>query len=263
VTEFRVDELARKAETSVRNVRVYQERGLLPPPKRVGRNGIYNDAHLRRLRLIRALLNRGYTFATISELLDAWSSGQDLSDIFGFDTALAAPWSDEEPTHHDETSLSAEVGTFDAEDLEKAVRLGLISYDSTGLKVLSPRLLDAGRQLVEAGVPLTVVLGLAENLKVHLDAVARLIFEMFDEHIVRKEPESEEITATLIQLRPLAKLAVDALLSLALTQQSTATLTARADRRAEERPEQHKGDPADERHGPAASPSKTRDDQTS
>jgi DNA-binding transcriptional MerR regulator len=237
VTEFRVDELARKAETSVRNVRVYQERGLLPPPKRVGRAGIYNNAHLRRLRLIRALLDRGYTFATIGELIDAWSAGQDLSDLFEIDSAIAVPWSDEEPALHDTTSLAAEVGTFRPEELEKAIRLGLVSSHDHRLEIPSPRLLDAGRQLVDAGVPLPAVLELAENLKVHLDAVAQLIFDMFQEHVARKEQDAEEVTATLIQLRPLTKMAVDALLSLALTEQSAVALSRRADRRAGERAE--------------------------
>ena len=41
MTEYRIDELAAAAETSVRNVRVYQERGLLAPPRRVGRTGVY------------------------------------------------------------------------------------------------------------------------------------------------------------------------------------------------------------------------------
>jgi DNA-binding transcriptional MerR regulator len=32
MTEYRIDELAREAGTTVRNVRAYQERGLLAPP---------------------------------------------------------------------------------------------------------------------------------------------------------------------------------------------------------------------------------------
>ena len=47
-----IDELARAAGTTVRNVRVYQDRGLLPPPERRGRLGLYGPDHLRRLRLV-------------------------------------------------------------------------------------------------------------------------------------------------------------------------------------------------------------------
>ncbi|MGY2062272.1 MerR family transcriptional regulator, partial [Nocardia gipuzkoensis] len=35
--EFTIDELAREAGTTVRSVRVYHERGVLPPPQVKGR----------------------------------------------------------------------------------------------------------------------------------------------------------------------------------------------------------------------------------
>ena len=64
-TDYRIDELAREAGTTVRNVRAYQDRGLLPPPRRSGRVGLYTDAHLARLRLIGTMLERGYTLGNI------------------------------------------------------------------------------------------------------------------------------------------------------------------------------------------------------
>jgi hypothetical protein len=54
-----IDQLAREAGTTVRNVRAYQERGLLPPPDREGRVGVYGEGHLARLRLIASLAERG------------------------------------------------------------------------------------------------------------------------------------------------------------------------------------------------------------
>ena len=38
--EFTIDELARVAGTTVRNVRAYQDRALLAPPERRGRAGV-------------------------------------------------------------------------------------------------------------------------------------------------------------------------------------------------------------------------------
>ena len=34
--EYTIDELAREAGATVRNIRAYQERGILPPPRRQG-----------------------------------------------------------------------------------------------------------------------------------------------------------------------------------------------------------------------------------
>src|SRR5438477_9887942 len=69
-----IDELAREAGSSVRNVRLYQERGLLPKPRREGRRAVYGRVHVERLKLILELLERGYPIAAIKELIDAWES---------------------------------------------------------------------------------------------------------------------------------------------------------------------------------------------
>ncbi|MBA4281726.1 MAG: MerR family transcriptional regulator, partial [Ralstonia sp.] len=97
--EFTIDELARAAETTVRNVRSYQDRGLIDPPERRGRVGIYTQAHLGRLKLINHLLGRGYTLSNIQELLKAIVEGHDLRSILGLESAIASPWSDESPKH--------------------------------------------------------------------------------------------------------------------------------------------------------------------
>src|SRR3546814_10999745 len=76
--EYTIDELARVAGTTVRNVRAYQDRGLLSPPERRGRVGIYTGEHLRRLQLVNQLLGRGYTIANIQELFDGLEKGQQL-----------------------------------------------------------------------------------------------------------------------------------------------------------------------------------------
>ena len=71
MAEYRINDLADASGVSVRNIRVYQDRGLLPAPTIRGRTGWYSDEHLVRLNLISRMLERGYTFATISELLHA------------------------------------------------------------------------------------------------------------------------------------------------------------------------------------------------
>src|ERR1700744_4455356 len=78
--EYRIEDLARLAGTTTRNIRVYRDRGLLPPPSRVGRIALYNDTHLTRLRLITSMLDRGYNIAHVREMLSAWEEGKDLGD---------------------------------------------------------------------------------------------------------------------------------------------------------------------------------------
>ena len=86
--EYRIDDLARLAGTTTRNVRVYRDRGLLHPPLRVGRIALYNDTHLTRLRLVTSMLNRGYNIAHVQEMLGAWEQGKDLGDVLGLESAI-------------------------------------------------------------------------------------------------------------------------------------------------------------------------------
>lgn len=81
--EYRIDDLARLAGTTTRNIRVYRDRGLLPPPLRVGRIALFNDTHLTRLRLITSMLDRGYNLAHVQEMLSAWEQGKNLGDVLG------------------------------------------------------------------------------------------------------------------------------------------------------------------------------------
>lgn len=230
MTEYRVDELARAADTSVRNVRVYQERGLLPPPRRVGRTGVYTEAHLARLRLIRLLLQRGYTFATIGELIDAWSAGQGIADLLGLDDAIAAPWTDETPEVRNWGTLFDVFSEGTPDDLQRAAALGLVSVEGDEILVPSPRLLEAGAQLVEAGVPLKAVLDLAEGLQSRMNEVARLMFRMFGSHVAAEGRSGTAVAEALMRLRPLAKEAIDAMLSMALERESQRLLEQRAKR---------------------------------
>lgn len=87
--EFRIEELAELGRTTVRNIRVYQEKGLLPPPVRRGRTAWYGEAHRKRLQRITGLLDRGYTFATISELFTAERSGLTVTELIEAESARA------------------------------------------------------------------------------------------------------------------------------------------------------------------------------
>ena len=80
-----VDELATRAALPVRTIREYQTIGLLPPPERRGRVGIYGAAHLARLELIGRLQDRGYSLAGIRDLVGSWRDGADLGEVLGLE----------------------------------------------------------------------------------------------------------------------------------------------------------------------------------
>jgi DNA-binding transcriptional MerR regulator len=225
--EYRIDELARRAETTVRNVRVYQDRGLLAPPRRDGRVGIYTDAHLARLRLIGQLLRRGYTFATIGEMLAVWERGGNLAEILDLESAVGHPWSDEIPGHVTGEQLRESFGAQDsAENRARAVALGILEPDGERYRVPSPRLLSAGIEMVTAGLTLPAVLDLAERLRVHVDSAAHDMAATVAGHVVTSRlrdgtlpgADIAEVAVIVRRLRPLAQIVLDAMLAQAMSQ---------------------------------------------
>lgn len=94
--EYRIEGLAYASGASVRTIRAYQDRGLLPRPERRGRANVYDGTHLARLRQIAELLDRGYTLASIKELLEAWDAGRGLGGVLGLAAEVQGPWTDEE-----------------------------------------------------------------------------------------------------------------------------------------------------------------------
>ncbi|MFG1932566.1 MerR family transcriptional regulator [Mycobacterium sp. NPDC048908] len=115
LAEYRLDELARASGVSARNIRAYRERGLLDPPRRVGRSAYYDDYHLSQLKTINQLLRRGFTSAHIAEFFTSMRQGADLADILGIQRAVLGPRSDEAPSP---APSDAGAGRLDAESDE-------------------------------------------------------------------------------------------------------------------------------------------------
>jgi len=237
--EYRIDELAERADTTVRNVRAYQDRGLIPPPRRQGRVGLYSEEHLARLRLIGELLDRGYTLGNIGELADAWEQGQDIGVLLGFEAALAAPWSDEVSVLVPVDELIARFnGTVDAETLEEAGRLGVVELEGELVRVNSPRLLEAGAALVEAGVPLQAVVDHGRALRADIERIAERFVDLAVSEIIDPlgtpipAEDLPRLTELVTRLRPMAERVVDAELARAMDRFVAARLGESMERRA-------------------------------
>ncbi|MCX4999832.1 MerR family transcriptional regulator [Streptomyces longwoodensis] len=70
---MRISELSRRSGVSVTTIKYYLREGLLPPGRQTAATQAeYDDQHLRRLRLVRALTGvRGLSVSTTREVLDA------------------------------------------------------------------------------------------------------------------------------------------------------------------------------------------------
>jgi len=81
--DLTVDELARRAGTTTRNVRAFQTLGLLPHPRLRGRTGLYDREHLDRLEAVLRLQRTGFSLAALGILFDASDRGVTLEQVLG------------------------------------------------------------------------------------------------------------------------------------------------------------------------------------
>jgi DNA-binding transcriptional MerR regulator len=216
VREYRIGELARETGITVRTLRYYQERKLLPPPRRAGRIGWYSQAHVIRLRIIGQLLDRGHTLGGIGELLSAWEQGYDLAALLGLEQAITAPWSDEIPAPVTVADVSALLnGQLTPEILTEAVRLGYIGVEGDRVIHVSRQLLDATTILVREGIPLAAILDAGGELQAGLDKLAVLFVELVSSHVLGRSsapPGADEIARfaeAIERLRPVARTVID------------------------------------------------------
>ena len=232
-----VDEVARRAGTTTRNVRNYQTLGLLPPPTMVGRVGQYDEGHLARLRLVSRLQDQGFSLSGIATLLRAWEEGRGLAEVLGFEQALTDPWSEEGPEKLSAGDL-LELFPEAAENPElaaRAVDLGLVVPEADGFRLPSPSLVRAGAELVDVGVPLAATQDEVAALRADMARVAARFVALFERYVW--EPFAAagmpaerlpEVTDALRRLRPLAAIAVKSALARAMEEAVAASTALQA-----------------------------------
>jgi DNA-binding transcriptional MerR regulator len=182
VGELRVEELARRTDTSVDTIRFYQKRRLLASPRREGRVAWYGTEHLERLLRIRELQGRGFSLAVIRRLLDGELDAADEP----LAAAVAAASQDELLTLDE---LAGRAGVPSAL-LHAVAREGLLvprSRDGEPRFAASDAaIVAAGLQLLEAGLPLAELLALAQRHGEATRAIAEQAVTLFDVHV--REP---------------------------------------------------------------------------
>jgi DNA-binding transcriptional MerR regulator len=225
---YRIEDLAHHSGATVRTIRAYQDRGLLPRPERRGRANVYSDAHLARLRQIADLLDRGYTLASIKELLEAWDAGRGLGGVLGLVAEVDGPWTDEEAVRISRAELDERFGGHpDDTAVADAVELGVLERvpgDEDSFLVPSPQELAVAAELYEAGVPLSAISGHLRELRGQVEHIASRFLEFTSEHVFARylgehpptDADAAEAAALVRRLRPLARQTVDAELARAM-----------------------------------------------
>lgn len=177
--KYRVDELATRCGLSVDTVRYYQTQGLLDQPERDGRVAWYSDEHAERLKRILELKDKGFTLAAIRRLF--------AGELDPADEALVLAVTGSDPDQGIGGTLTleqlAERTGISPSLLQAIAREGLLtSRDRDGEKVYAESdvgIIEAGLELLEAGLPLSELLALARSHDAAMRATAESAVDMF------------------------------------------------------------------------------------
>lgn len=183
-SDLTIDELARAVGMTVRNVRAYASRGLMPPPRLEGRTGYYGDEHVSRLTLVRELLNEGYTLAAVERIVGSGlPAGANALAVL---STLRTPFRAEEPQVLERTTLSARAGGRNEQALDRLAALGIVErLEDEHVRVLQPALFAAGLQVIRLGLPAAGVLDVYDQLRAELRSVADVFVGLFMQSVWR------------------------------------------------------------------------------
>jgi DNA-binding transcriptional MerR regulator len=203
---YRLPELVKASALSVDTVRYYQSLGLLDLPQHRGRTAVYNDSHLKRLRLIRSMAARGLPLKLITSLISR--SKKDAVDR----TLLAAVKEKASAARYTSAQFAELLGIpkgllalVESSELREALK------DEPGAPVFSDADLEAARgvlRLLDQGVPVTAILDIALQ---HHRAISRTVDEaidLFNAYVRDREDEAMSVEAVADAFREMLPIVV-------------------------------------------------------
>lgn len=208
LTLLTLEELTERVGMSVRNVRFYTTKGLVPPPIRRGRSGYYSADHVARLELVQELQGHGFTLSAIERYVARIPENASPEDIALHRTMLA-PWMADSWQECSRTELERLAGRrLTTADLDTLEALGVLRPAARGHFRVSRSQLGVGLGLLDLGYPIEAARAAAEVYATHGRAIAEELYELFRTKVwpVYKEQgvSPETIQEVVERLKPLS-----------------------------------------------------------
>ena len=203
-----LDELTNRVGLSVRNVRFYTTKGLVPPPIRRGRSGYYTPDHVARLELVQELQSHGFTLSAIERCLSKIPTDASPEDIALHRTMLA-PWQSEAPEEMSRTDLDRRTNRrLSDEDLETLAALGIALRTKRGRYQVAMSQLTVGLGLLDLGFPTEAAIAASDVYAEHGRQIAKELNDLFRTMVwpVYKESGAspEKLREVVERLKPLS-----------------------------------------------------------
>lgn len=209
--QWTIDELAARSGTSVRTIRFYAGKGLIPPPQLRGRTGLYGEDHLARLELVSELSALGFTLAAIEGFLERLPSTAGAAEL-ALQRALLTPWVPEPIEDVDRAELDRRAGRpLDEADVDALAGLGVLErVDGGRVRLHGPGTLGQGLAVLDSGLPLDLWHRAHALIEQHTAALAEDLMKVFQDEVLqpyrdrgRPADERSRLAAALAQLKPL------------------------------------------------------------
>ncbi|MEV7199623.1 MerR family transcriptional regulator [Streptomyces griseoluteus] len=185
-----IDELAARSGVTVRTVRFYGTRGLLPPPaigpRRVGR---YGREHLARLALIEELRLQGMTLAAIERYISRLPADLTAQDL-AVHRAVVSSWAPEAVETVGRAELDRRAGRrLTEEDVRRLTAMDvLVPAEPDGAYRVDSGLLRLAVQLLDLPFSQEVILAARTTLLDHSRAAARELSALLRDAVPEHTP---------------------------------------------------------------------------
>lgn len=188
---YTIDEVAAATGLTVRTVRFYAAKGLLPPPELRGRTGYYHAAHLARLRLVHDLQEAGFTLAAIERFVARMPADATAEDVEVFH-ALLTPWVATVPEELTRAQLDTAAGRrVDDETLADLVAVGVLQRTEHGRVRTRPGDLALGLELLDLGVPRAMITESRALIDAATGTLAEELAALLRRHLLRPYLDGE------------------------------------------------------------------------
>lgn len=201
-----VDELAARAGVTVRTVRFYSTRGLLPPPaigpRRVGR---YGHEHLSRLALIEELQHQGMTLAAIERYVQQLPPDMSPYDL-AIHRALVASWVPDAPEEATREQLERRVGrALTDTDIDRLAAMSAVERtEDDGVFRIDPGQLHLAVRLLDVPLSLESILAARTAVIEHARSAARELSRLFRAEVWVPEGEAKPDAERVARVKSLS-----------------------------------------------------------
>ncbi|SFO01569.1 DNA-binding transcriptional regulator, MerR family [Pseudonocardia ammonioxydans] len=209
--QLTVDQLADRTGVSVRTIRFYAGKGLIPAPRLRGRTGLYDAGHRARLELISELTALGFTLAAIEKQLARLPHDAGPEEL-ALQRALLTPWVPEDGEELTRADLDRRAGRpLSDTEVDALAHLGALARHADGaVRVRGATALTSALEALDSDLPPELWARSHALIEQHMSALAEDLMALFQDEVLqpyrdrgRPAEERSRLAAALSRLKPI------------------------------------------------------------